>query len=73
MSISSGKGLTLGDGLDSLALAIFILGMIYMIGTGIWTVITHSGSGYTSSTEARCKSLNGYYGNGKCYVEGNEI
>lgn len=73
MSVTSGKGLTVGDGLDSLAVAIFLLGMIYMIGCGIGWVITTAHFGYTTSTEARCNSINGYYGDTKCFINGEEV
>ena len=71
MSVTSGKGLTLGDGLDSLALAIFILGMVYMIGKGVAFCLLLSD--YITTGEARCQSLNGYYGGNKCFINGEEV
>lgn len=62
---------SVGDGLDALGLAIFlsvIVWFIYRIGAGF----VHRTDGY-SQEQARCISISGVYGNGKCYVNGNEM
>lgn len=62
---------TIGDGLDALATAILVavlLGFIYKCVAGL----VHISRGY-SQNEARCVSVSGIYGDGKCYVNGEEM
>lgn len=62
---------SVGDGLDALGAAIFlcaILWFIFRVGAGF----VHRLDGY-SQERARCISISGVYGNGKCYVNGNEM
>lgn len=65
---------SIGDGLDALALAIFLLGLLWFVfnvGKGGIKLI-NSSDGY-SPAQARCVSISGVYGSGKCYVDGNEM
>ena len=62
---------SIGDGLDALATALFLIAVlvfIYKCGAGF----VHSFNGYTQN-QARCTSINGVYGSGKCYLNGNEM
>lgn len=62
---------SIGDGLDALGGAIFLcvlLWFIYRVGAGF----VHVSKSYTQE-QARCISVSGVYGNGKCYVNGNEM
>ena len=62
---------SVGDGLDALGGAIFLcvlLWFIYRVGVGF----VHHLDSY-SQEQARCISVSGVYGNGKCYVNGNEM
>ena len=62
---------SIGDGLDSLAGALSIcvlLWFIYKVGAGL----VHCFDDY-SQEKARCVSISGIYGSGKCYVNGNEM
>ena len=61
---------SIGDGLDALATAIFLVAVIWFIfkvGAGFM----HHMNDY-SQEQARCVSISGVYGNGKCYVNGEE-
>lgn len=60
-----------GDGLDALGGAICIvafLWFIFKVGAGF----VHHLDDY-SQDQARCVSISGVYGGGKCYVNGNEM
>jgi hypothetical protein len=62
---------SVGDGLDALAAAIFlsvVVWVIYRVGCGF----AHYLDSY-SQEQARCISISGVYGDGKCYVNGNEM
>lgn len=62
---------SVGDGLDSLGAAIFlcvILWFIYRVGAGFIHLLDNY-----SQEQARCISVSGVYGNGKCYVNGKEM
>lgn len=61
---------SIGDGLDSLALAIFLISLlwfVFKVGAGV----VHHMNDY-SPLQARCISISGIYGGGKCYVNGEE-
>ena len=61
---------SIGDGLDALATAIFLVAVIWFVfkvGAGF----AHHMNDY-SQEQARCVSISGVYGNGKCYVNGEE-
>lgn len=65
------KNMTIGDGLDSLGGAIFLcvlLWFIFKVGAGI----IHSDHNSYTAEQARCASMSGYYGGGRCYVNGEE-
>ena len=55
---------SVGDGLDALATAIFLVALI-------WFIFKVGMNSY-SQEQARCASISGVYGNGKCYVNGEE-
>lgn len=62
---------SIGDGLDALSLAIFLVALlwfVFKVGAGF----VHRLDSY-SQEQARCVSVSGVYGNGKCYVNGNEM
>lgn len=61
---------SVGDGLDALATAILlvaVLWFVFRVGAGL----AHHMNGY-SQEQARCVSISGVYGDGKCYVNGDE-
>lgn len=61
---------SVGDGLDSLAPAIFLIGLlwfVFKVGAGF----VHHMNDY-SPEQARCISVSGIYGGGKCYVNEEE-
>lgn len=63
-------GKSIGDGLAELSLAIFLVALlwfVFKVGAGFVHLDTNS------RLQARCISISGVYGEGKCYVNGNEM
>lgn len=58
------------DGLASIAVAIIMLGILWFAYKAGSALIHHTGP---SGLEARCESLSGVYGDGKCFVNGEEV
>lgn len=72
------NNLSIGKGLGSLSVALYILGFMYLIyvllrGIVLTDINYKYEKSYRNEAEARCASLEGYYSSNKCYIKGDEI